>query len=346
MPAKSRYKQIAADIPPLTIPDDDSKKKNGAAATPAIDLPSIATLTIGKKKYPCSADDLEDLGELGSGAFGFVSKMRHTTMGDIMAVKRIRVTMNQTENKRLLMDYNVSMRSLDCPYTITFYGALFREGDVWICMELMDRSLDSLYQVVYKKLEHRIPEPVLGKIAVAVLEGLCYLHDVLRVMHRDVKPSNVLINRKGEIKLCDFGIAGELVNSLALTDIGSRPYLAPERIQQEGKKTPYDHRSDVWSYGITLYELATGTFPYIYRNIIEQITNITEGPPPRLQEQCFSDDFTQFLHECLTKEKESRPKYTYLVRHGFIQRMKQEVFDVAHWYGTMEKKLQDLAKKD
>ena len=71
----------------------------------------------------------------------------------------------------------------------------------------------------------------------------------------DVKPSNILINKLGEIKLCDFGIAGELVNSFLATDIGCKPYLAPERINPVQSGAKYDQRSDVWSYGITMVRL-------------------------------------------------------------------------------------------
>lgn len=65
------------------------------------------------------------------------------------------------------MDLDISMRSSDCPYTVQFYGALFREGDVWICMEVMDMSLDKFYSKVYKH-GRSIPEEILGKISLAV----------------------------------------------------------------------------------------------------------------------------------------------------------------------------------
>jgi mitogen-activated protein kinase kinase 3 len=80
----------------------------------------------------------------------------------------ITATVNSQEQKRLIMDLDVSMRASDCPYTVQFFGALFREGDVWICMEVMDTSLDKLYAKVYKH-GHNIPEEILGKIAVAVI---------------------------------------------------------------------------------------------------------------------------------------------------------------------------------
>ena len=75
--------------------------------------------------------------------------------------------MNSIEQKRLLMDLDISMRSSDCPYTVHFYGAMFREGDVWICMEVMDISLDKFYT---KAFANNLPvtEEVLGKIAFSV----------------------------------------------------------------------------------------------------------------------------------------------------------------------------------
>ncbi|KAI5290540.1 MAP kinase kinase (MEK), partial [Ascosphaera atra] len=79
-------------------------------------------------------------------------------------------------------------------------------------------------------------------------------------MHRDIKPSNVLVNSRGNIKLCDFGVAGETVNSIADTFVGTSTYMAPERIQ--GGR--YTVRSDVWSVGLTIMELAVGRFPFDY----------------------------------------------------------------------------------
>merc|ERR1719285_240546 len=97
----------------------------------------------------------------------------------------------------------------DCnsPYIVGFYGAFHSDGEINICMEYMDGgSLD----LVIKK-NGKIPEQHLRKITYAVLRGLQYLREKHQIIHRDVKPSNILVNSSGEIKICDFGVSGQLM---------------------------------------------------------------------------------------------------------------------------------------
>uniref|UniRef100_UPI0009B41A87 dual specificity mitogen-activated protein kinase kinase 2-like n=1 Tax=Monopterus albus TaxID=43700 RepID=UPI0009B41A87 len=90
-----------------------------------------------------------------------------------------------------------------------------------------------------------------------VLRGLAYLREKHQIMHRDVKPSNILVNSRGEIKLCDFGVSGQLIDSMANSFVGTRSYMSPERLQG----THYSVQSDVWSMGLSLVELAIGRYP-------------------------------------------------------------------------------------
>ncbi|XP_050695638.1 dual specificity mitogen-activated protein kinase kinase 4-like isoform X3 [Eriocheir sinensis] len=296
-----------------------------------------------------TADDLRDLGEIGRGGFGTVNKMVHRKSNTIMAVKlmcmpqRIRSTVDEREQKQLLMDLEVVMRSNDCPCIVQFYGAIFKEGDCWICMELMDTSLDKFYKFIYERMHERLPENMLGKITVATLTALNYLKEKLKIIHRDVKPSNILLDKRGNIKLCDFGISGQLVDSIAKTrDAGCRPYMAPERIDP-ARARGYDVRSDVWSLGITLMELATGSFPYPkWNSVFEQLTQVVQGEPPRLSPNengnTFSEEFVSFVNTCLIKDESSRPKYRQLLEHPFVMRSKADPMDVAEFVsGILDK---------
>ncbi|XP_063234461.1 dual specificity mitogen-activated protein kinase kinase 4 isoform X2 [Bacillus rossius redtenbacheri] len=295
--------------------------------------------------YDFTSEDLQDLGEIGRGAFGTVNKMVHRRSNTVMAVKRIRSTVDEKEQKELLMDLEVVMKSNECPYIVQFYGALFKEGDCWICMELMDTSLDKFYKFIYEKLNQRIPELILGKITVATVKALNYLKEKLKIIHRDVKPSNILLDKRGNIKLCDFGISGQLVDSIARTrDAGCRPYMAPERIDPQ-RARGYDVRSDVWSLGITLFEVATGRFPYPkWNSVFEQLYQVVQGDPPRLSPNengnRFTEDFVNFVNTCLIKEENQRPKYNKLLEHPFICNSDEASIDVAEYVSTV---LDDMA---
>lgn len=187
---------------------------------------------------------------------------------------------------------------------------------------------------------------VLGKIAEAVLGGLKYLYLAHRIMHRDIKPSNILVNSKGQIKLCDFGVSSELVNSVADTFVGTGTYMAPERIQG----SPYTVKSDVWSVGLSLMELAIGKFPFTIeaedgeeeeaggpQGILDLLQQIVLEPAPKLPK---SDAFPQILEDvvskCLMKNPEERPTPQELYdTDPFLQAAKRTPVDLEQWAVSM-----------
>jgi len=290
------------------------------ALQPPPGLSTATTVRIGQHTVSLEADELELISELGRGAYGDVHKMREKKTGAELAVKRIRYTANTLEQQRTAMDLDVAMRSLECPYTVHFYGAMFRDGDVWICMEVMDTSLDRLYKSM-KAQGNSMLESELAQVSFSIVSALHYLHQQLRVIHRDVKPSNVLVDKTGCVKLCDFGISAYLIDSIARTrDAGTSNYLAPERIDPEGGSSPsYGVKADVWSLGITLLEVAEGVFPYPqWHTPFEQLRLVVEGPAPVPTSGRFSPKFTQFLNICLRKTVEERAAYDQLLRHPFI----------------------------
>lgn len=200
---------------------------------------------------------------------------------------------------------------------VEFYGAFFIESCVYYCMEFMDAgSLDKLQGA-------GVPEHVLARVTQSMVRGLKFLKDELQIMHRDVKPTNVLVNRKGEIKLCDFGVSGQLEKSLAKTNIGCQSYMAPERIRGEsqGKVSTYTISSDVWSLGLSIIEIALGRYPYppeTYENVFAQLSAIVDGPPPELPSG-FSDASQDFVARCMVKQPERRATYAELLVCNFLR---------------------------
>jgi mitogen-activated protein kinase kinase len=133
-----------------------------------------------------------------------------------------------------------------------------------------------------------------------------------------VKPTNVLVNKKGQVKLCDFGVSGQLEKSLAKTNIGCQSYMAPERIKGEstGSLGTYTVSSDVWSLGLSAIEMALGRYPYppeTYANVFAQLTAIVHGDPPELPEDGYGPEARDFVARCLEKIPERRATYAELL---------------------------------
>ncbi|KJH49802.1 kinase domain protein [Dictyocaulus viviparus] len=309
----------------------------------------LSTLSTGILKFPekevgyaFTASNLIDCGKIGSGNFGSVYKMVHSESGKEIAVKKIRCNnISSREQEKIIREHDTIMRSEKCSKIVKYFGAILHEGDCWICMELMDISLDVLYKRIYNVHLTQFNENVIGHIAVSVIDAFYYLKSELKIIHRDVKPSNILVNRCGIVKLCDFGISGQLINSLAKThDAGCQPYLSPERLSHYGQK--YDIRSDIWSLGITLYEIATGEFPYPpWSSVFDQLSAVVQGDPPMLKmDGKFSRSFvtfvskwfvilhyhfckensTNFFFQSLTKDYKDRPKYDALKNEDFYKK--------------------------
>uniref|UniRef100_A0A665VFW7 Dual specificity mitogen-activated protein kinase kinase 7 n=1 Tax=Echeneis naucrates TaxID=173247 RepID=A0A665VFW7_ECHNA len=284
-------------------------------------------LKIDGQQYPAEVTDLISEGEIGSGTCGQVFKVRFKKTGHVIAVKQMRRTGNKDENKRILMDLDVVLKSHDCPYIIQCYGAIVTNVSV-----PKIHNPHSLFLFLLSGL-------IVCVFLLQIVKALLYLKEKHGVIHRDVKPSNILLDAKGQIKLCDFGISGRLVDSKAKTrSAGCAAYMAPERIDPPDPTKPdYDIRADVWSLGISLVELATGQFPYKNcKTDFEVLTKVLQEDPPLLPlSMGFSLDFQSFVKDCLTKDHRKRPKYHQLLGHSFITRYEVLEVDVAGWFQTV-----------
>ncbi|KAF5380438.1 hypothetical protein D9615_004601 [Tricholomella constricta] len=276
-----------------------------------------------------SDDVLEEISRLGEGAGGAVHKVKDKRTGKIMARKTI--TTRQAPMKQLLREVSI-ISSTKHVNIIQFYGAYMSPSSSEVKI-LMDLCEGGSLETVGKRIKDRgaiVGENIAGRLAEGVLQGLAYLH-TKRTIHRDIKPSNILLSREGIVKLCDFGVSGELVDSLAGTFTGTSFYMAPERICGH----EYTIRSDVWSTGISLLELVQNRFPFPNDlPPIELMMYITTGEPPRLEDEPgvhWSDDMKDFIKQTLILDALTRPTPKDMLAHPWIVNvMKQEV-PMARW---------------
>ncbi|PPR05816.1 hypothetical protein CVT26_010096 [Gymnopilus dilepis] len=287
--------------------------------------------------FSINMDQLQLDEELGRGNYGTVKKVLHKPTNVAMAMKAGR-ELEDAKLNAIIMELDVLHRAV-APEIVEFYGAFFIESCVYYCMEYMDAgSLDKLQGA-------GVPEDVLARIAACMVRGLKFLKDDLNIIHRDVKPTNVLVNKKGEIKLCDFGVSGELDKSLAKTNIGCQSYMAPERIKGESQNNlgTYTVSSDVWSLGLSMIEIGMGKYPYppeTYSNVFAQLTAIVHGDPPELPEDSYSEEARDWVAQCLRKDPERRATYKELLDHPFLVRDRTSNVDMVKW---VEKALEHKA---
>ncbi|KAH3681548.1 hypothetical protein WICPIJ_007493 [Wickerhamomyces pijperi] len=278
--------------------------------------------------FRISSDELELIEEIGRGNYGTVSKVLHKPTGVTMAMKEVRLELDESKFRQILMELEV-LHKCNSPYIVDFYGAFFVEGAVYMCIEYMDGgSLDNIYG-------DGIDEDHLAYITESVIKGLLELKENHNIIHRDVKPTNILVSTSGKVKLCDFGVSGNLVASLARTNIGCQSYMAPERIKSlSPDDSSYSVQSDIWSLGLTILETAKGCYPYppeTYDNIFSQLSAIVDGEPPALPES-FSALAKDFVSKTLDKQPNKRPTYQNLLKHEWLTRYDGFDFKMAEYF--------------
>ena len=222
--------------------------------------------------------------ELGRGAMGVVYRAEDTTLGRVVAIKTIALSGTSREERdqheaRFLQEARAAAR-ISHPAVITIYE-MGREGDVaFMAMELLE-GVD-LRELIFTA---SLTPSQAFTIAATVAEGLACAHEQ-GIVHRDVKPGNIMVLPDGRVKIMDFGIARlhePTVKTQTGLLLGSPQYMSPEQIVGR----PIDHRADVFSLGLVFYEMLTGVRPFAGEDIPEltfKVANMPATPPSHLVE--------------------------------------------------------------
>ena len=246
-------------------------------------------------------DRYEILGRIGSGGMSVVYKEKCHTLDRLVAIKVLKEEFASDENfvSKFKMEAQAAAR-LSHPNIVNFYDVVDEGNLHYIVMELIEGI--TLKSYIEKKgfLENK---EAIG-IAIQVAQGIAAAHEQ-HIIHRDIKPQNIIISRDGNVKVADFGIARAVSSqTMNATAVGSVHYISPE----QARGGYCDERSDIYSFGITMYEMVTGRVPFEGDNTVAVALAHLETPitPPSQLNPVVSSGLEQIILKCTQKKPDRR----------------------------------------
>lgn len=237
---------------------------------------------------------------IGRGGMGVVFKVWDTLEERAKAIKMVPPELASSSLAFDDLKREISMASAIVHTNVLKVLSLeAQDGQYFIVMEYIEG--ESLEQAIAKAKDRRLKEEDVIRIMKKTAEGIIEAH-AKKVIHRDLKPRNIMVSREGEVKVLDFGVSDRMTRSMTeLTGSdtsGTWPYMAPEQLSNLFGRE--NQQVDVWSFGVTMYQLLTGEVPFRNR---EQIIDLKEKPFPL---EHVSRRTTHIVLKCLEKERKKR----------------------------------------
>ncbi|EFA80301.1 putative protein serine/threonine kinase [Heterostelium album PN500] len=251
----------------------------------------------------------KDVDQVGKGGFGTVYFSRSTKEKKTVAIKK----MPHITKRQIAQNFREASILSKCNHPnivklITCH--VDKDQNLWLIMEFMEGGTFEEAAKAWKFNENN-----LAYVARELLKGLQYLHEN-GMVHRDLKSANIMMSVEGKVKLIDFGLCEDVSTGSPCHMVGSPFWMAPEMILGKPHNTPVD----IWSFAISLLEMANQRPPMMESAVKAMFTVATEGSTGFDEPDIWSDCFKEFLSLCLRLDPEERATAADLLKHPFIKK--------------------------
>ncbi|KAK9458891.1 kinase-like domain-containing protein [Lipomyces oligophaga] len=255
---------------------------------------------------------------IGRGTFGVVYKGYNVVEKRVVAIKVLNLDTAEDEVKDVRHEVALlsQLKQGIGQNIVKYHGSHLVGSRLWIIMDYCAGGSVRTLQLAMGKIEERFTQVIVRECLIA----LSYIHKA-GIIHRDIKAANILIENDGSVQLCDFGVAAQIsANHPKRSTIVGTPYwMAPEVITEGAT---YNYKADIWSLGITIYEMSTGKPPYADQDGHTVMLLIPRQKPPRLEGPQYSALLKEFLSLCLNERPDERPSADELQKTRFIRASK------------------------
>ena len=292
-----------------------------------------------KKNYVDVGNKLSDFiiqKKLGEGHFGSVDLVVSQKTKKLYAMKQIKSSMYKNQQKYLEVEREIKLlENLNHPNIIKYFSSFKENNNLYIVTEYVNDGC--LYELMKKNIQHgtKIEEKKIWALLIQSLSGLLYLHENKKIIHRDIKPDNLLLDKNGDLKISDFGLSA--INSEEAdenvkchgTMTGAIQFMAPE--VAAGEK--YDFKSDLYMLGLTFFLLMTNRLPEkklekegIFLPVMYDDVKIPD---------CYSEGLKNFINKLLAKKQDERPS-TRMAYDDAVQIFNQKYVKLTSFLATLQ----------